>query len=238
MFVPLSFVVAEWLISWGIKHLFYVPCSFQIWSSRHLLKSLLVAFRWGTVHWWCYICDSSAFEWVDLPHSSCSLLWQNSYVSPGCLQKTSVSFSRRRHCNSSLFLTSPQTLVCFFWEQSNYWTYSHGLTWEDAQASDNRGGGRLGLAFRVLGTPWTQWGDLQVGVLPELTGGLHAEVLKQKEELCPLDILLGFLNFVLTPSSYGGPTSELYYWREKGFSIHDPHNWDSWACMDHFAPPS
>lgn len=85
-------------------------------------------------------------------------------------------------------------------------------------------GGGIGLALRVLGTPWTQWGDLQVGVLPELTGGLHAEVLKQKEELCPLDILLSFLNFVLTPSSYGGPTSELYYWREKGFSIHDPHN--------------
>lgn len=120
-------------------------------------------------------------------------------------------FPRKGTVTLACFLTSPQTLVCFFWEQSNYWTYSHGLTWEDAQASDNRVDGGIGLALRVLGTPWTQWGDLRVGVLPELTGGLHAEVLKQKEELCPLDILLGFLNFVLTLCSYGGPTSELYY---------------------------
>lgn len=38
---------------------------------------------------------SSAFEWVGLPRSPCSLLWQNSYVSPGCLQKTSLVFQEK-----------------------------------------------------------------------------------------------------------------------------------------------
>ena len=43
------------IFSWCFMLLVFLHCCCLMWSSRHLLKHLLVAFRWGTNHWCCYI---------------------------------------------------------------------------------------------------------------------------------------------------------------------------------------
>lgn len=122
-------------------------------------------------------------------------------------------FSRKGTVTLACFLTSPQTLVCFFWEQSNYWTYSHGLTWEDAQASDNRVDGGIGLALRVLGTPHGPSGEtfgLGYSRAYRWTSCWSSEA-EEGGTMSPWHSSRFLKLFVLTLCSYGGPTSELYY---------------------------
>lgn len=70
---------------------------------------------------------------------------------------------------------------------------------------------------------WTPWEDLQVAVLPELSDGLRAEVLKQQEGLCALDI---FLFLTLCPCSFQSWSSHLSTLGAAGgkcSSIHDAY---------------
>ena len=101
--MTLSLVIGELLsfnddmVPWFFMFLVVLCCCCCIWSSRHLLKSLLVVFKWGIL--FVGIVINSAFFWVPLFHSACSLLWQTF--------KTFISF---------LVLTTHQTghwLLCF-----------------------------------------------------------------------------------------------------------------------------
>lgn len=93
--------------------LFYVPCCFQVWSSRHLLKSVLVAFRWGTVHWWWYAWCFLCFWMGRLAPLSLLPLVAEFLCFPRLPAENLSCFPGEGTVTLACFLTSPQTLVCF-----------------------------------------------------------------------------------------------------------------------------
>lgn len=117
-------------LRWLFFLIFYVPWIFALliclWWSRHLLKSLIVAFKWGTVCWTCYFWGS-LWPCMYIPalhillHFMADFLsfyvFSGSYNSPAWLLKTSLSFSRRWRFSSSFWFSVAQYSGFICWRE-------------------------------------------------------------------------------------------------------------------------
>lgn len=198
----------------------FLHSCFCMWHSRPLLKSWLAALSWDADPWCCHRKGLLSFEWVDLFHSSCSVLGQNSQPFMFPLLRTPQA-----GCWKPLFcfpedggiapVVIPPLLMDpspFFWAAP---TTGPALTATLGRCRRirPRNGSRYGFSTWGVGHPQAQWGDCWVGYSWRLAGRPRAGSRSSRQELCSFNALDGFtscLHFLFPSFSHGGPTPKLW----------------------------
>ena len=161
-------------------------CCCHIWGTRHILKSLLVAFGWDT-DCECSCCCITVS--LVLSGKTCffhsSLLWQDT------LSLVSFLVSRWAACWKPLFFPESGVMspVCGFSLAHRSWSiFLRALWWLDLLLLPHsgtctriwpqwKGAGDVGLAFGVLGVPTDLVGRVRE-ILQRLVGRFPGDVLK------------------------------------------------------------
>ena len=192
-------------------------CCFQMWSSRDLLKSLLVGRYLLPPEVLLLSGVFSHLVWIHLVHSSCSLLWQNSSAFMSFLVPTTHQAGSWKplFCFPEGGATAH---VCGFPLASRPWSvfWQHSASWSllllphlgTRIRSQWQSGGGVHSVLKVLGDP-------QVRIFQRLEGGL-AECSQQEPHHFNA-FWYSYLPLSRSPSapSPGGPASVLWVLLER-----------------------